>query len=212
MCLFTSFLYSEGTKIFNLSDELCKWKSSMFHLGRGIPFFSFFFSFGGRVVRYFDTSWLLVFLHHLWTSSLGILRVSFRLFEDRGETFSHKLVHIYGKFSFWMTCSEHELACCPFLIINLLYSSKFCLSMQNMQVFSHPEVQLGFHPDAGASFYLSRLPGYLGDITVMPFWFCAICFSPSTSRLRSVRIVLWFSFWISYSWILETWCNCELRC
>ncbi|GAV84302.1 ECH domain-containing protein/ECH_C domain-containing protein [Cephalotus follicularis] len=30
-------------------------------------------------------------------------------------------------------------------------------------VFSHPEAQLGFHPDAGASFYLSRLPGYLGE-------------------------------------------------
>ncbi|KAK9748629.1 hypothetical protein RND81_02G070400 [Saponaria officinalis] len=28
-------------------------------------------------------------------------------------------------------------------------------------VFSHPETQLGFHPDAGASYYLSRLPGYL---------------------------------------------------
>ncbi|KAH9605934.1 hypothetical protein KSS87_004117 [Heliosperma pusillum] len=26
-------------------------------------------------------------------------------------------------------------------------------------VFSHPETQLGFHPDAGASYYLSRLPG-----------------------------------------------------
>ncbi|KAI6680379.1 hypothetical protein NL676_034260 [Syzygium grande] len=29
--------------------------------------------------------------------------------------------------------------------------------------FSHPEVQIGFHPDAGASFHLSRLPGYLGE-------------------------------------------------
>ncbi|KAE8687478.1 3-hydroxyisobutyryl-CoA hydrolase-like protein 2 [Hibiscus syriacus] len=29
--------------------------------------------------------------------------------------------------------------------------------------FAHPEIQLGFHPDAGASFYLSRLPGYLGE-------------------------------------------------
>ncbi|GLT85241.1 hypothetical protein SLE2022_034360 [Rubroshorea leprosula] len=29
--------------------------------------------------------------------------------------------------------------------------------------FSHPEVHMGFHPDAGASFYLSRLPGYLGE-------------------------------------------------
>ncbi|KAM6599050.1 hypothetical protein CsatA_018659 [Cannabis sativa] len=33
----------------------------------------------------------------------------------------------------------------------------------NKTVFSHPEAQMGFHPDAGASFYLSRLPGYLGE-------------------------------------------------
>ncbi|EPS73523.1 hypothetical protein M569_01231, partial [Genlisea aurea] len=30
-------------------------------------------------------------------------------------------------------------------------------------VFSVPEVQIGFHPDLGASYYLSRLPGYLGE-------------------------------------------------
>ncbi|KAF8017564.1 hypothetical protein BT93_H2672 [Corymbia citriodora subsp. variegata] len=30
-------------------------------------------------------------------------------------------------------------------------------------LFSHPEVQIGFHPDAGASFHLSRLPGYVGE-------------------------------------------------
>lgn len=30
-------------------------------------------------------------------------------------------------------------------------------------VFATPETQMGFHPDAGASFYLSRLPGYLGE-------------------------------------------------
>ncbi|KDP33513.1 hypothetical protein JCGZ_07084 [Jatropha curcas] len=30
-------------------------------------------------------------------------------------------------------------------------------------VFSHPEAQIGYHPDAGASYYLSRLPGYLGE-------------------------------------------------
>ncbi|KAK8919140.1 hypothetical protein KSP39_PZI020929 [Platanthera zijinensis] len=30
-------------------------------------------------------------------------------------------------------------------------------------VFSTPEVHIGFHPDAGASFYLSHLPGYLGE-------------------------------------------------
>lgn len=33
-----------------------------------------------------------------------------------------------------------------------------------MQVLAHPEVQIGFHPDAGASYYLSRLPGYLGEL------------------------------------------------
>ncbi|GFZ08287.1 ATP-dependent caseinolytic (Clp) protease/crotonase family protein [Actinidia rufa] len=30
-------------------------------------------------------------------------------------------------------------------------------------VFAAPEAQMGFHPDAGASYYLSRLPGYLGE-------------------------------------------------
>ncbi|GLJ13658.1 hypothetical protein SUGI_0217640 [Cryptomeria japonica] len=30
-------------------------------------------------------------------------------------------------------------------------------------VFATPEVQIGFHPDAGASFFLSHLPGYLGE-------------------------------------------------
>lgn len=30
-------------------------------------------------------------------------------------------------------------------------------------VFATPETSIGFHPDAGASFYLSRLPGYLGE-------------------------------------------------
>ncbi|XP_058222831.1 3-hydroxyisobutyryl-CoA hydrolase-like protein 1, mitochondrial isoform X5 [Rhododendron vialii] len=30
-------------------------------------------------------------------------------------------------------------------------------------VFATPETLIGFHPDAGASFYLSHLPGYLGE-------------------------------------------------
>ncbi|XP_076910669.1 small ribosomal subunit protein mS47-like [Bidens hawaiensis] len=33
--------------------------------------------------------------------------------------------------------------------------------------FATPEVQIGFHPDAGASFYLSRLPGYLGEFLAL---------------------------------------------
>ncbi|KAL6513559.1 hypothetical protein OROGR_021045 [Orobanche gracilis] len=30
-------------------------------------------------------------------------------------------------------------------------------------IFATPETLIGFHPDGGASFYLSRLPGYLGE-------------------------------------------------
>lgn len=30
-------------------------------------------------------------------------------------------------------------------------------------IFATPETQIGFHPDAGASFYLSHSPGYLGE-------------------------------------------------
>ncbi|PIN21919.1 Enoyl-CoA hydratase [Handroanthus impetiginosus] len=30
-------------------------------------------------------------------------------------------------------------------------------------IFATPETLIGFHPDAGASFYLSHLPGYLGE-------------------------------------------------
>ncbi|CAK9149554.1 unnamed protein product [Ilex paraguariensis] len=37
-------------------------------------------------------------------------------------------------------------------------------------VFATPEAQMGFHPDAGASYYLSRLPGYLGALRQL--WFC----------------------------------------
>ncbi|KAL8495518.1 hypothetical protein ACS0TY_019603 [Phlomoides rotata] len=34
-------------------------------------------------------------------------------------------------------------------------------------IFATPETLIGFHPDAGASFYLSHLPGYLGEYLAM---------------------------------------------
>lgn len=40
----------------------------------------------------------------------------------------------------------------------------------DMQVFATPETLIGFHPDAGASFYLSHLPGHLGMVS----WFSGI--------------------------------------
>ncbi|KAL3326144.1 hypothetical protein AABB24_037045 [Solanum stoloniferum] len=45
----------------------------------------------------------------------------------------------------------------PGLTFGLLHSN------QSSQVFANPETLIGFHPDAGASFYLSNLPGYLGE-------------------------------------------------
>ncbi|KAF9594744.1 hypothetical protein IFM89_034727 [Coptis chinensis] len=38
-------------------------------------------------------------------------------------------------------------------------------SLHKELVFATPEAQVGFHPDAGASYYLSQLPGYLGLIS-----------------------------------------------
>ncbi|XP_073302503.1 small ribosomal subunit protein mS47-like [Primulina huaijiensis] len=47
----------------------------------------------------------------------------------------------------------------------MLYRNLFCRPHQVkiQSVYASPEVQIGFHPDAGASYYLSRLPGYLGE-------------------------------------------------
>ncbi|RVW23514.1 3-hydroxyisobutyryl-CoA hydrolase-like protein 2, mitochondrial [Vitis vinifera] len=50
--------------------------------------------------------------------------------------------------------------------LNVLYRTHEMVASglsQGQQVFATPETQMGFHPDAGASFYLSRLPGYLGE-------------------------------------------------
>lgn len=47
----------------------------------------------------------------------------------------------------------------------MILTSALDLQMEmakSLQVYSTPEAQIGFHPDAGASYYLSRLPGYLG--------------------------------------------------
>lgn len=49
-------------------------------------------------------------------------------------------------------------------VINQFHFILIELVFKLLQVFSNPEAQMGFHPDAGASYYLSRLPGYLGEI------------------------------------------------
>lgn len=35
-----------------------------------------------------------------------------------------------------------------------------------LQIFATPETVIGFHPDAGASFNLSHLPGRLGMLVI----------------------------------------------
>lgn len=53
------------------------------------------------------------------------------------------------------------------IFFRLILISALNLQMKmakSLQVYSNPEAQIGFHPDAGASYYLSRLPGYLGKL------------------------------------------------
>ena len=59
-------------------------------------------------------------------------------------------------------------------LINQFHFILIELVFKLLQVFSNPEAQMGFHPDAGASFYLSRLPGYLGDINFVQFTLCSL--------------------------------------
>lgn len=53
------------------------------------------------------------------------------------------------------------------------------------QVFATPETLIGFHPDAGASFYLSHLPGHLGMLAVHYSFSCAISILFITDILAS---------------------------
>ena len=60
------------------------------------------------------------------------------------------------------------------IVLNILYVSDSLFAVHhaqtgskiiyshNSQVFATPETLIGFHPDAGASFFLSHLPGHLG--------------------------------------------------
>lgn len=51
-----------------------------------------------------------------------------------------------------------------FLYICLLVEA-LLLYTCDLQVFATPETLIGFHTDAGASFYLSHLPGHLGMLS-----------------------------------------------
>ncbi|XVF51762.1 hypothetical protein PTKIN_Ptkin04bG0210600 [Pterospermum kingtungense] len=62
-------------------------------------------------------------------------------------------------------------------------------------VFCVPEVLIGFHPDAGASYYLSRLPGYLGEYLALTadmlvgeeMFACGLATHYSPSRLQAIE-------------------------
>lgn len=50
---------------------------------------------------------------------------------------------------------------------------KFRVATEN-SVFAMPETALGLFPDVGASYYLSRLPGFFGNVLYLSF-ICQIC-------------------------------------
>lgn len=62
-----------------------------------------------------------------------------------------------------------------------LTTYRFCVTpcfnsvSYKLQVFATPETLIGFHPDAGASFYLSHLPGHLGMHVVVRFIILSFC-------------------------------------
>lgn len=75
-----------------------------------------------------------------------------------------------------------------------------------LQVFCNPEAQMGFHPDAGASYYLSHLPGYLGNIYVENWRFSAfirIQVQDQLSREFHSPPVFFVSFLQENTWLLQ---------
>lgn len=86
-------------------------------------------------------------------------------------------------------------------------------------MFATPETQIGFHPDAGASFYLSHLPGYLGKflskymsrkerlfifiLLQLPFCTISLCLNLTLISLSHLAFHCWHLFSsISIFWTL----------
>lgn len=84
-------------------------------------------------------------------------------------------------------------------------------------MFATPETQIGFHPDAGASFYLSHLPGYLGKflskfmsrkerlfifiLLQLPFCTISLCHNLTLISLSHLAFHCWHLFSsISFYW------------
>ncbi|KAE9445447.1 hypothetical protein C3L33_22655, partial [Rhododendron williamsianum] len=66
------------------------------------------------------------------------------------------------------SCGDEEATRKELLEDFVLEHCRFVLTLELgadafLGVFATPETLIGFHPDAGASFYLSHLPGYLGE-------------------------------------------------
>ena len=103
------------------------------------------------------------------------------------------------------------LICSIFLIWYTSWSEKFINNYYHIsQVFATPETLIGFHPDAGASFFLSHLPGHLGMLSAHYCFLCVVHLFYWNSCTWFVdlelfmKVFLQFYFWFTHKSMIKT--------
>lgn len=80
----------------------------------------------------------------------------------------------YNIHNIFLLSIEFWFYMCIFKIVNLsdelmIHSNTNHTNLICSQVFAMPETALGLFPDVGASYFLSRLPGFLGSVLSLTF-------------------------------------------